>query len=122
MTVVERTIMENAEFWDEQRQAIGYETSWSIWETPSLETKLLTDRPRKVTYTILDPNASVEEIMNDTATEIVFKTVAKSGTVRDLWEAAETLFKKAKAHGDWHKYVEDFTAEDDGSLTLVMGS
>lgn len=122
MTVVERTVDENAAFWNEQRESLGFETVWSIWETPSLETKLLTDRPRLVTYSILDPNASIDDIMNGVATEIVFKTIAKSGTVRDLWEAAETLFKKAKSQGDWHKYVEDFTAEDDGSLKLVTGS
>jgi len=114
--------METATYWGNERERLGYETTWSIWETPTVETKLLTDRPRLVTYKIYAKDASVEELMGGTATEIVLKTTAKGGSVRDLWEAAETVYKKAKALGDWHTFVEDFHMEDDGSLTLCMGS
>jgi hypothetical protein len=35
---------------------------------------------------------------------------------------AYVVYKKAKAMGDWHTFVEDFHMEDDGSLTLCLGS
>jgi hypothetical protein len=114
--------MIEANYWSDCQTALGYETTWSIWEVQSVDTKLLTDRPRLVTYKIYAKDASVEELMGGTATEIVLKTTAKSGSVRDLWEAAETVYKKSKALGDWHTFVEDFHMEDDGSLTLCMGS
>ena len=114
--------IETVTYWNNERERLGYDTVWSIWEVPGVNAKMLTDRPRLVTYKIYAKDASVEGLMDGTATEIVLKTTAKGGAVRDLWEAAETVYKKAKALGDWHTFVEDFHMEDDGSLTLCMGS
>lgn len=114
--------MDAVTYWNNERERLGYETIWSIWETPTVDTKLLTDRPRLVTYKIYPKDVSVDELMDGTATEIVVKATATSGTVRDLWAAAETVYQKAKTLGDWHTFVEDFHMEDDGSLTLCMGS
>lgn len=56
--------METVTYWSNERERLGYETTWSIWEVPGLDTKVLTDRPRLVTYKIYATDASVERIRN----------------------------------------------------------
>jgi hypothetical protein len=60
--------------------------------------------------------------MNGTAKWITVSAVAASGSVRALWRAAESCYQQAKALGDWHLFVEDFTMVDNGSFKLCMGS
>jgi hypothetical protein len=114
--------MIEVKYWSGCQDELGFETVWSIWEAQSVDTKIFTDKPRNVNYSFISQDATIEELMNGTAKWITVSAVAESGSVRALWRAAESCYQQAKAQGDWHTFVEDFHMEDDGSLTLCMGS
>lgn len=104
------------------QHAMNYETTWSIYEANHIDMQVLSDGARRVFYRFLDDNATTEEILNGTAQEIEVSSLAVNGTVRELWRAAESCFQQAKAQGDWHRFIENFEMQEDGSLELVMGS
>lgn len=110
-------------YWAGVQDALGYTSVWSIWEADNTQTKIFTDKSRKVTYTCYDPDSTTADVMNNTAKEIQFSTFAVGGTVADLYRAAEYLITQSrKICGNHHVYVEDFTMQGDGSLVLVTGS
>jgi hypothetical protein len=84
-----------------------------------LDFNIFSDKPRKVTYKIIDRMGD----SFDDVDWVTFSSVAKDGTIGALWAAAEDCFQQAKENnGDWHYFVEDFEVQDDGSLSLVTGS
>jgi hypothetical protein len=109
-----------AEHYNDLKDELGYETIWSLDEgIMPLDKPIFTRKPRLVTYRCIEP-------MGDNYDEVQwteFTSTAVNGTVGELWRAAESVFKQAKATvGDWHIYIEDFQMQDDGSLKLVTGS
>ena len=104
------------------QNALKYDTVWSIDEVDNVDMNMLSDNPRRVFYRFYAKDASVEELLSDSAEMIEVSSLAVNGTVRELWRAAESCFQQAKAKGDWHKFIEDFEVQEDGSLELVMGS
>lgn len=121
VAIAERTTEENIQYWGEQQDALGFETVWSIWECSDVNQNLLKNKSHRVFYRFLAADATVEQIMNGTAQEIEVSAFTAGGSVRDLWAAAESCFKQAKAQGDWHRYIENFELTDDG-FEMVMGS
>ena len=120
-TFQEDQVMEQIRYWDEQREALGFETVWSMWEWSDIDQNILRDGVKRVTYTFIRGDATLEEIQNDQAW-IQVSALAVNGTVRELWRAAESCFQQAKQQGDWHKFIEDFEIQEDGSWELTMGS
>lgn len=121
VATVERTTDESIQYWGEQQDALGFETVWSIWECQSVDQNLLKNKSYRVYYRFLAADATVEQIMNDTAEEIEVSAFTAGGSVRDLWAAAESCYQQAKQQGDFHKFVENFDMTDEG-FELVMGS
>lgn len=124
MTVAtsERTTEQNIQYWGAQQDALQFETVWSIWECSNVDQSLLKNESYRVFYRFYSSNATVNQLMNDTAQVIEVSAMTNGGTVRDLWEAAESCYQQAKQQGDWHKFIENFTMQDDGSFEITMGS
>tara|TARA_Y200000002_G_scaffold334343_1_gene301274 strand:+ start:743 stop:1129 length:387 start_codon:yes stop_codon:yes gene_type:complete len=106
--------------YDALKTELGYDTVWSIESGMNgLDFNIFSDKPRKVTYKIIDRMGD----SFDDVDWVTFSSVAKDGTIGALWAAAEDCFQQAKENnGDWHYFVEDFDLQDDGSLSLVTGS
>jgi hypothetical protein len=104
------------------KEALGYDTVWSMYEVDNVDQNILKEGIKRVCYVFYAAGSTVEQLMNDTAEMIEVSAFAASGSVRDLWAAAESCFQQAKAQGDWHCYIEDLELRDDGSFELVMGS
>ena len=104
------------------RDALDYDSSWSIYEVENIDSDMLSDKPRRVFYRFYAKDISVEELMSDSAEMIEVSSLAVNGTVRELWRAAESCYQQAKAKGDWHYFIEDLQVQEDGSLELIMGS
>ena len=102
------------------KDKLGYDTVWSIESgLNGLDWNIFSDKPRKVSYTIID---RMGETFDD-VDWVTFRSVAENGTIGALWKAAEDCFQQAKENnGDWHIYIEDFELQDDGSLKLITGS
>lgn len=94
------------------QDAMNFDTVWSIYEVDHVDVKILSDKSRRVFYRFYD----------DAMNEIEVSSLAVNGTVRELWRAAEACFQQAKAQGDWHKFIEEFQMQEDGSLEIWMGS
>lgn len=106
-------------FYDKLKGDLGYDTVWSMSGCLPLDKAIFTDKPRKVTYTIIDRMGD----SFDDVDWVTFSSVAKDGSLGALWAAAEDCFQQAKENnGDWHIYVEDFEVQEDGSLSLITGS
>jgi len=120
VAIAERTTEESIQYWGGVQEALGYETVWSIWECQNVDQNLLKNKSYRVFYRFIRGDATMEEIQNDTAWVEVSAFTA-GGTVRDLWAAAESCFQQAKQQGDWHKFIENFDATEDG-FEMVMGS
>jgi hypothetical protein len=104
------------------KDALGYDTVWSLYDFDCTDQTVFKDGAKQVCYTFYASDASVEELLNDTAEKIEVSATASSGSVRDLWAAAESCYQQAKQKGDWHKFIEDIQLRDDGSFELFMGS
>lgn len=122
MTLAVDNTMETIQYWDAQREALGFETVWSMFEFADVDQNIFKEGIKRVCYTFYAQDATVEELLNDTAQQIEVSAFAVSGSVRDLWRAAESCFQQAKQQGDWHKFIEDFELREDGSYEIVMGS
>mgnify|MGYP003650097256 FL=1 len=115
--------IEEANYYDNLKVELGYETVWDMGDTKhsymTLGTSLFTDKPRLVTYKcIKEMGANFDETV-----WITFTAVAENGTVGALWKAAESCYQQAKlVVGDWHYFVEDFEMNDEGHLEMVTGS
>ena len=81
------------------------------------------DGQQKITYEVISKDATIDEIMNNTAEKIVFKAYVIGNTVKDFWRAAEYLITESAIEQDnHHRYVEGFDRQADGSFELVTGS
>lgn len=118
----EDQVMEKIRYWGDQQDALGYETVWSMWEWADIDQNIFRDGAKRICYTFYAQDATVEQLMADAAQRIEVGATAASGSVRDLWAAAESCYQQAKLLGDWHRFIEDIEMRDDGSFELTMGS
>ena len=118
----EDQVMEKIRYWGDQRDALGYETVWSMWEWTDIDQNIFRDSVKRVCYQFYGKNVTVKELMDGTAEMIEVSAFAASGSVRDLWAAAESCYQQAKQQGDWHRFIEDIELRDDGYFELTMGS
>ena len=115
--------MQNITYWAEKQSELGYVSRWSIGDHLKMEDVVSGDTNHLVTYTVYAKNATIEQLLSQTAPEVTFRAIAKDGSVAELYRAAEQVIKEAVAvEGDWHIYIEGFTRSSDGSLSLVTGS
>jgi hypothetical protein len=115
------TFIQERNHYDGLKAELGYETVFDLdlRGCKPLDFKIFTDKPRKVTYKIIDRMGD----SFDDVEWVTFNSIAKDGTLGGLWAAAEDCFQQAKENnGDWHYFVEDFDMQDDGTLELVTGS
>ena len=78
---------------------------------------------QKITYKVISKDATIDEIMNNTAEKIVYNAYVIGTTVREFWKAAEYLITQSAIEQDnHHRYVEGFDRQADGSFELVTGS
>ena len=107
------------EHFNDLKSQLGYETVWSMEGIMPLDKAIFSDKPRVVKYKCIK---EMGDTMDDVTWE-TFTAVAKNGSVKELWAAAESCYQQAKlAVGDWHYFVENFDVKDDGTLDLVTGS
>jgi|TARA_S200000501_G_scaffold169739_1_gene159841 hypothetical protein len=116
----DKKMFEEMDHYSALKTELGYDTVWSIESGMNgLDFNIFSDKPRKVTYKIIDRMGD----SFDDVDWVTFSSVAKDGTIGALWAAAEDCFQQAKENnGDWHYFVENFEVQDDGSLSLVTGS
>jgi hypothetical protein len=114
------------EHFEDLRQELGMSTVWSIFDGGCMKADdmLLLDRQYRVVYQFIRPDATFEELDADTRdngnrTSMLVSTFAISGSVKDLWRAAESCIRQSGTH---HAYIEDFVMNDDGSVELITGS
>ena len=119
--MLEDNFIKERNHYDGLKDQLGYDTVFDmdLQGCMPLDFKIFTDKPRTVSYKIID---EMGPSFDDT-TWVTFKAVAEDGTLGALWKAAEDCFQQAKkAKGDWHYFVEDFAMLDNGDLELVTGS
>lgn len=114
------------EHFEDLRQELGMSTVWSMWDGGCMKADdmLLSDRQYRVVYEFVRPDATFEELDADTRdggrrAEAQVSMFAISGSVKDLWRAAESCIKQSGTH---HAYIEDFIVNNDGSVELITGS
>lgn len=115
------TWIQERDHYDNLKAELGYDTVFDLDLNgcQPLDFEIFTDKPRKVTYKIIDKMGAT---FDDTEW-VTFTAVAENGTIGALWKAAEDCFQQAKENnGDWHYFVEDFHMQDDGTLELITGS
>ena len=98
------------------------EVNWSVWEKNQiwdLDTVVIGDGTLKnipfvkQVYTKDSNGNYVYENVN---------TIAKNGTIKEIWLAADRAYKKAKKlYGDWHCYLE-IVELNDGVIYSFYGS
>ena len=106
--------------YDRLKLKFGFETVWSLSSGILQEDQMIfQDKPYVVKYKVIkEMGATMDDVTWET-----FTAVAKNGSVKELWAAAESCYQQAKlAVGDWHYFVENFDVKDDGTLDLVTGS
>ena len=106
--------------YDRLKLQFGFQTVWSLSSgILQADQMIFQDKPYVVKYKVI---AEMGDTMDDVTWE-TFTAVAKNGSVKELWTAAESCFQQAKlAVDDWHYFVEDFALQNDGTLELVTGS
>ena len=120
---VEKSTIDSIRYWAEQQNKLGYETVWSLDECTDIDQSIFkAGRTYRVVYRFVDPDATVEQMLDGTEQWIEVSALAVNGTVRELWRAAESCYQQAKARGDWHYFIEDLELLEDGSFELTMGS
>lgn len=108
---------ETLDHFDKMKKDLGMESQWSMFDggPMSADQLLLQDKQYKVTYTYI-------EQMGDTMEDVTWAEVsmfAPSGSIKDLWFAANSCIKQSGTH---HSYIEGFDVNEDGTLSLVTGS
>ena len=108
------------------QEELGVNSVWSMWDfgTKGLDFEVFVKKMRKVTYEFVRPDATNEELMADMRdgtnnTMMQVSSWAIDGTIKSLWLAADSCIKQSGTH---HRYIEDFTFGEDGTLELVTGS
>ena len=114
------------EHWSDMQTELKMDSVWSIYDggRMSSDTMLFKDRQYLVRYQYVRSDATIEELnadltdgKNRTMAEVTM--VAASGSIGDLWAAANSCIKQSGTH---HSYIEDFQVQDDGTLVLITGS
>jgi hypothetical protein len=114
------------EHWSDMQTELKMDSVWSIYDggRMSSDTMLFKDRQYLVRYRYVRSDATIEELnadltdgKNRTMAEVTM--VAASGSIGDLWSAANSCIKQSGTH---HSYIEDFQVQDDGTLVLITGS
>ena len=114
------------EHWSDMQTELKMDSVWSIYDggRMSSDTMLFKDRQYLVRYQYVRPDSTIEELnadltdgKNRTMAEVTM--VAASGSIGDLWSAANSCIKQSGTH---HSYIEDFQVQDDGTLVLITGS
>ena len=102
---------------DDLKAEQGFETTWSMESgLVPLDHKIFTDKPRTVTYKIIDRMGD----SFDDVDWVTFRSVAENGSIGALWKAAEDCYQQAKEkNGDLHHFIQDFDLQDEGTLSLV---
>ena len=118
MSESEKLFMENVEHFRTMKEDLGMSTIWDMHMgrgKQAADELIMEAGPHKMTYTYI-------ESMGDSYDDVVWKTIsatAASGSVKDLWKAADDLILASGTH---HVYIEDFDVQKDGTLELVTGS
>ena len=111
------------EHWSDMQTELKMDSVWSIYDggRMSSDTMLFKDRQYLVRYQYVRSDATIEELnadltdgKNRTMAEVTM--VAASGSIGDLWSAANSCIKQSGTH---HSYIEDFQVQDDGTLVLL---
>ena len=115
--------MKNVRYWFDKQNQLGYVSRWSIGKNLRMEDKVIDDTQWVIKYNVYTKDSTVDELLSQTAKESTFTSIAKNGSVAELYRAAEQVIKAAmETEDDWHIYIEGFNPQPDGSLLLVTGS
>lgn len=113
------------EKFNEVRNTEGLNTTWSIYEVSDVYAEAaIKTAGKKVVYETIDPDATDAEVALDISdgghrSTAVYSSFVGGDTWLDLWKAAESVITQSKTH---HKFIEDFTMNDDGTIELTTGS
>ena len=111
--------LESVDHYAAMKEDLGMVSTWDIHvgDAPLDKDDLLLkgDKQYKVTYTYIK---SMGDTMDDTEWAEV-SMFAPSGSVKDLWFAADSCIRQSGTH---HSYIEDFEVKWNGCLALVTGS
>ncbi len=105
------------EHFEDMRQELEMNSVWRIWEAAPMKAddRILKNYKYRVVYDYVcssdddDPTGACEQV----------QAIAESGSIEDLWIAAESCIDQS---GTSHSLIKDFEMQDDGSLCLVTGS
>ena len=111
--------LESIDHYNAMKAELGMVSQWDIHVGNGFFDKddllLKGDKQYKVTYTYIAE-------MGDTMDDVQWAEVsmfAPSGSIKDLWFAADSCIRQSGTH---HSYIEDFEMQEDGTLALVTGS
>ena len=111
--------LESIDHYNAMKAELGMVSQWDIHVGNGFFDKddllLKGDKQYKVTYTYIAE-------MGDTMDDVQWAEVsmfAPSGSIKDLWFAADSCIRQSGTH---HSYIEDFEMQEDGTLSLVTGS
>jgi len=111
-------LIETIDHFSDMKEKLDMNSQWSIFDNGPLESDqmFLEDKQYKVKYKFI-------ESMGATMDDVKWAEVtmfAPSGSVKDLWFAANSCIKQSGTH---HSYIEGFELSDNGfELNLITGS
>ena len=119
-TVDDEILFENIDHFSAMKTELGMDSQWSIYDGGPMASDALIfkDKQYKVTYKFILPDATCEEIYNDQAWAEV-SMFAPSGSLKDLWFAANSCIKQSGTH---HSFIKYSIADEDRTLSLTTGS
>jgi hypothetical protein len=121
----DQTFEDQMNYFENARVENELDTVWSIYEVNDINAKCaIKVANKRVVYESFLPNATTEDIMADLKdggkrSSAQYSAFVGGDTWVDLWKAANSVIKQSGTH---HKYIEDFTMNDDGELELTTGS
>lgn len=116
-TLDDEILFETMDYFSVLKNDLGMD---SVWDLPgatitSVDTMIFEDKQYKVKYKFI-------ESMGATMDDVKWAEVtmfAPSGSIKDLWFAANSCIKQSGTH---HIYIEGFDINEDGTLSLITGS
>ena len=113
-------LFETMDHFSNMQTELGMDSRWSIFDGGPMASDALIfkDKQYLVKYQYIMPDATLEDIQNDRAWAEV-SMFAPGGSIKDLWFAANSCIKQSGTH---HIFIEDFTMNEDRTLSLVTGS
>lgn len=112
-------------YFDNAREVNDMHSVWSIYEVTDIYADCaIKVAGKKVVYETIQQGASDQDIYEDLKDGGHRSTVEHSmfvggNTWMDLWKAADSVIRQSGTH---HRYIEDFTMNDDGTIELTTGS